>query len=98
MQFIGSTCKVLMIEELIFWQKNFNAIIFDNSVPADCLEKVVHLKTGEILEQKIRLSPRLQPKVILKCVWQGQHEGQVQQESTGETSCRPSDDNTRTGF
>ena len=24
---------------LIFWQKNFNAIIFNNSVPADCLFK-----------------------------------------------------------
>ena len=69
---------------LIFWQKHSNAIIFDNSVPADCLfKKVVNLKTGEILDQKIRLSPRLPPKVFLKCVWQGQHEGQVQQESTG---------------
>ena len=35
------------------------------------------------MDHKIRSSPRLPPKVILKSVWQVQHEGQVQQESTG---------------
>ena len=62
---------------LIFWQASSNAIILDDSVPADCLEEVVHCRTGEILYQKIRLSPRPPPKVILKSVWQ------VEQESIG---------------
>ena len=61
-----------------FWQTNSIAFILDTSVPADCLEKVVHTKTGEILHQRIHLSPRLPPTVILKSVWQVHHEGQVQ--------------------
>ena len=52
MQFIGSTGKVLKTG-LILWQTNSNAIILDNSVPADCLEKVVNLKTGQILFGKV---------------------------------------------
>ena len=59
---------------LVFWQTNSNAIILDNSVPADCLAKVVHYKTREILHQQIHLSPHPPPKVSLKSVWQVQHE------------------------
>ena len=55
-----------------------NAVILDDSVPVDCLEKVVHHETGAILYQKIRSSPRLPQKVTLKSVWQDQ------QESTGK--------------
>ena len=54
---------------LAFWQTRSNALILENSVPADCLEKVVNNKTEEILYQKIRLLPRLPLKVILKSVW-----------------------------
>ena len=54
--------------DLHFWPRS-KAIILDNSVPADCLEKVVHTKTDEILNEKIHLSPRLAPKVVLRgCV------------------------------
>ena len=48
-----------------FWRTTSNAVILDNSVPADCLEKEECYRTGEVLYQKIRLSPRLPPKVIL---------------------------------
>ena len=75
---------------LIFWQASSNAIILDDTVPADCLEEVVHCRTGEILHQKIRLSPHPPPKVILNSVWQ------VEQESTGrpvadQVTIRPED-------
>ena len=82
MQLIGSTCKLLTTEE-IFWLTNSNAFMSGNSVQADCLEKVVDLKTGKNLYQKGHLSPLLPPKVIPKSVWQVQHEDQVEQESTG---------------
>ena len=53
-----------MTEDWYFWQTNSNAIILDDSVPADCLEMVAN----HIEFQKIRLSPRPPPKVTLKCV------------------------------
>ena len=57
----------------------------DNSVPADCLEEVVHPKTEEILYHKMHFSARLPPKVIVQSVWQVQHEGHAQRgDSTGE--------------
>ena len=62
-------------------QTRSNAIILDNPVPADCLEKVVRAKTPH---QKINLSPRLPTKVILKSAWQVRHEGHAQHgNSTG---------------
>ena len=54
---------------LAFWQTQFNAIIFHNSVPADRLEK----SAEEIPFQKTHLSPRLSPKVILRNAWQVRH-------------------------
>ena len=61
-----------------FWQTRSNDSILHNSVPADCLEKVVHTQTEEILHQKIHLSPRLPPKIILESAWQLQYEGHAQ--------------------
>ena len=46
---------------LIFCQANSNAVILDNSVSADCLEKMVNHKTSLILYPKVRLSSRLSP-------------------------------------
>ena len=62
---------------LVIWQTNSNGIILDDSVPADSLEKVVHDRKGGVMYQKICLSLRPPPKLILKGVWQ------VEQESIG---------------
>ena len=72
------------------WQTNSDAIIPDNTVPADGLEKVAHHKTGEILYQKIRLSPRPSPNPQ-KCLACSTREH-------WETCCRPGDDKTRSRF
>ena len=45
-----------------FWQTRSNASILDNSVPADCLDKVVHTKSEEVRYRKIHLSSRPPPK------------------------------------
>ena len=73
--YVGSTWKCAQDKGLAFWQTRSNALILENSVPADCVEKVVNNMTEEILCQKIRLLPRLPLKVILKSVWQVQREG-----------------------
>ena len=44
------------------WQTRSNASILDNSVPADCLQKVVHTKSEEVRYRKIHLSSRPPPK------------------------------------
>ena len=59
---------------VVFWQTNSNAIISNVSVPADCVVKVLKRTTNEIINPKIRLSPR---KVVVRCV------EQVQPTSTG---------------
>ena len=68
---------------LAFWQTHSNASILDNSVPADCLQKVVRTKNEEILTEKIRLSPRLPRKFVLKSASQAQNE-KVVHLKTGE--------------
>ena len=66
-------------QELNIWQTRSYAIILYDSVPADCIERVVNTKTKEeVLYQKASLSPRLPPKIILKDAWQVQRDGSHQ--------------------
>ena len=51
---------------LTFHQTRSNAIIFQGTLPAYCLPKVVRLKTGEVLNEKAYMSPRPPPKISLK--------------------------------
>ena len=55
----------------IIWNTRSNAIILFDSVPADCVERVVNNKTKEILCQKAS-TLRTPPKIILKGAWQVQ--------------------------
>ena len=50
---------------LQFWQTRSHAIILFDSVPADCIEKVVHLQGDKILYQRV-CTPRLAPKMYSK--------------------------------
>ena len=51
---------------LTFYQTRSNAIILQETLPAYCIPKVVRLKTGEVLYEKIYMSPRPPPKISLK--------------------------------
>ena len=53
-------------EGLTFYQTRSNAIIFQGTLPAHCIEKVERLKTGEKLYEKSYLSPRPPPKISLR--------------------------------
>ena len=48
---------------LTFYQTRSNAIIFQGTLPACCIPKVVRLKTGEVLYEKSYMSPRPPPKI-----------------------------------
>ena len=47
-------------------QTRSNGIIFQGTLPAYCIPKVVRLKTGEVLYEKSYVSPRPPPKISLK--------------------------------
>ena len=54
---------------LTFYQTRSNAIILQGILPAYCIPKVVRLKTGEVLHEKVYMSPRSQPKISLRHEW-----------------------------
>ena len=54
---------------LTFYQTRSNAIILQETLPAYCIPKVARLKTGEVLYEKVYMSPRLLPKISLKHEW-----------------------------
>ena len=65
-QCIASSCRLLKRKGLTFDQTRTDAIILHDSVPADCIAKVVSMKTQEILHEGVTLSPRHPPKIVLK--------------------------------
>ena len=54
---------------LKFYQTRSNATILQETLPVYCIPKVVRLKTGEVLYQKVSMSPRPPPKISLKHEW-----------------------------
>ena len=56
--------KLALRKGLQFHQTRSHAIALFNTLPAICIEKVVFMKTGEVLHCRVFQSPRL-PRVIL---------------------------------
>ena len=53
---------------LKFYQTSSNAIILHDTLPACCLPKVVVMESGEIIYEKVYVSPRPPPKIFSKMV------------------------------
>ena len=66
--YVGST-SILLSRKLTFYQTRSNVIILQETLPAYCIPKVVRLKTGEVLYEKVYMSPRPPPKISLKHEW-----------------------------
>ena len=64
-RYIGST-SILLKKGLKFYQARSNAIIFHETLPACCIPKVVRMETGEVIYEKVNVSPRPPPKISLK--------------------------------
>ena len=43
---------------LTFYQTRSNAVILQGTLPAYCIPKVVRMKNGEVLYEKVYMSPR----------------------------------------
>ena len=54
---------------LKFYQTRSNAIIFSDTLPAYCIPKVVVMESGEIIYEKVCMSPRPPPQISLKHHW-----------------------------
>ena len=82
---------------LTFYQTRSNAIILQETLPAYSIPKVVRMKTGKVLYEKVYMSPRPPPKISLKHEWKrelgSEHaqrpEGQVVQLSRSFQSNQP---------
>ena len=62
----GVDINLAIQKGLTFYQTRSNAIIFQGTLPAYCIPKVVRLKTGEVLYEKSYMSPRPPPKISLR--------------------------------
>ena len=74
---------------LTFYQTRSNAIILQWILPAYCIPKVVRLKTGEVLYEKVYMSPRSPPKISLRHEWTKELGSKVVQQPEGETVRQP---------
>ena len=54
---------------LKFYQTRSNAIILHEILPAYCIPKAVMMETGEVIYEKVYMSPRPPPKISLKHEW-----------------------------
>ena len=54
---------------LKFYQTRSNVVILQETLPACCIPKVVRMKNGEVLNEKVYMSPRPPPKISLKHEW-----------------------------
>ena len=89
--------NLAMWKGLKFYQTRSNAIILHETLPAYCIPKVVRMETGEVIYEKVYMSPRPPPKISLKHDWKrelgSEHaqrpEGQVVQLSRSFQSNQP---------
>ena len=74
---------------LKFYQTRSNAVILQDTLPGYCIPKVVRLKSGEVLYEKVCMSPRPPPKISLKHEWTRELGQKIARESDGEVARQP---------
>ena len=80
----------LAIEKgLTFYQTRSNAIILQETLSAYCIPKVVRLKTGDVLYEKVYMTPRPPPKISLKHEWKRELGSEVARQPEGEVARQP---------
>ena len=62
---------------LKFYQTGCNAIILDDTLPANCISKVVVMEPGEIIHEKVFVSPRPPPTTSFKDKWMKELDSEV---------------------
>ena len=62
---------------LKFFQTRSNAIILYGTLPAYCIPKVVVMESGEIIHEKVYMSPRPPPRISFKDNWMKELDSEV---------------------
>ena len=62
---------------LKFYQTKLKAIFFYDTLPAYCIPKVVVVEFGEIIYEKVYVSPRPPPKIFFKDNWTKELDSEV---------------------
>ena len=70
---------------LRFWQTRSQPEIVHNSVPTDCIDKVISQKGERTLFERLS-TPRPAPKIVIKSAWQSQQQQQPQQQQQDSES------------
>ena len=74
---------------LKFYQTKSNAIIFYDTLPAYCIPKVVVMEFGEIIYEKVYVSPRPPPKIFFKDNWTKELDSEVAGSSKDSQRIQP---------
>ena len=61
--------NLAITKRLKFYQTRSNAIILQETLPSYCIHKVARMLTGEVINEKVYISPRTQTKISLKHEW-----------------------------
>ena len=76
--------NLAIVKGLTFYQTRSNAIILQETLPAFCIPKVVRMETGEVLYEKVYMSPRPPPKISLRHDWKRELGSEHAQRSEAE--------------
>ena len=69
---------------LKFYQTRSNAIILQETLPAYCIPKVVRMDIGDVIYEKVYMSPRPPPKISLKNEWKTELDSEHAQRPEGQ--------------
>ena len=69
---------------LKFFQTRSNATILHETLPVYCIPKIVRMETGEVIYEKVYVTPRLPPRISLKHDWMKELGSEVAQRPDGQ--------------
>ena len=78
--------KLAQKKGLKFYQTRSNAIILHAKLPAYGIPKIVRMETGEVIYEKVYVSPRPPPKISLKHEWKRELGSEVARQAEGEVA------------
>ena len=86
-------------KRLKFYQTRSNAIILYNTLPSCCTPKPLKMETGEIIYEKVFVSPRPPPKISLRNNWMKELGSEVARQAESSQPTQPKTPNpiVRTG-
>ena len=76
-------------KELKFYKTRSNAIILHETLPSYCIPKAIKMENGEVIYEKVYMSPRPPPKISLKNDWMKELGSEVARQSEGSQPTQP---------